>query len=232
MINLYQFPAAFGVPNPSPFCIKAEVLLKMAGVDYQSVVTVDPRKGPKGKLPAIEDGGRVIGDSELIRQHLERRYGVDFDKGLDAPARAVAHAFARMLEERTYWVMVYNRWLEESQWPHLRAAFFDKVPLALRTIVPPMIRRKVRRDLHGQGIGRHARDEIYALGIADVRAVAAWLRDKRYFMGAECTGVDATVYGVVENIITPPFDSPVKTEALKHDNLVAYTKRMRGRFFG
>lgn len=232
MIKLYQFPSAFGVPNPSPFCIKAEVLLKMAGLDYQSVITADPRKGPKGKLPTIEDGGRLIADSELIRQYLERRYGIDFDKGLDAETRAVAHAFARMLEERTYWVMVYNRWIEESQWPRLRAAFFDKMPPVLRMVVPAMIRRKLRRDLHGQGIGRHARDDIYALGVADLRAVAAWLGDKPFFMGEEPSGVDATVYGFVENVITPPFESPVKVEALQHANLVAYTRRMRDRYFG
>src|SRR5208282_4880928 len=103
MIKLFQFAPAFNLPNPSPFCMKAEVLLKMAGVAYASVVVGDPRKGPKGKLPAIEDEGALIGDSELIRRHLEQKYGVDFDKGLEARARAAAHAFARMLEERTYW---------------------------------------------------------------------------------------------------------------------------------
>ena len=32
MIVLHQFGAAFGVPNPSPFCIKLECFLKMSGL--------------------------------------------------------------------------------------------------------------------------------------------------------------------------------------------------------
>ena len=39
----------------------------------------DPRRGPKGKLPAIVDGGVTLGDSEIIRWHLELKHGADFD---------------------------------------------------------------------------------------------------------------------------------------------------------
>src|SRR3974377_2326153 len=81
MIKLFQFPRTFNVPNPSPFCMKAEILLKMSGLPYESVVSGNPGKGPMGKLPAIEDEGRLIGDSEIIRRHLERRNGANFDTG-------------------------------------------------------------------------------------------------------------------------------------------------------
>jgi glutathione S-transferase len=232
VIKLYQFPPAFGVPNASPFCIKAGILLKMAGLDYENIVSANPSKGPKGKLPAIEDNGKTIGDSELIRLHIERQYGIDFDKGLDARERALAHAFARLLEERTYWAMVYGRWIDERNWPTLHAGFFGSMPPVLRTILPAMFRRKVRGYLHGHGIGRHSQEEIYALGVSDVRAVADWLGEKPYFMGEAPTGVDATVYAFTENLITPPFETPMKAEALRHANVVAYTRRMRERYFG
>ena len=232
MIKLFQFASAFNLPNPSPFCMKAEILLKMAGTAYATVVVGDPRKGPKGKLPAIEDEGALIGDSELIRWHLERKYGIDFDRGLDARARAAAHAFARMLEERTYWVGVYNRWIDPRHWPAVRSAFFDGMPPVIRSLVPLLAQRKVRGYLRAQGIGRHTEDEIYALGVADIRAIAAWLADRPCFMGAEPSAVDATVYPFMAGVIVPPFASPLRTEALEHANLVAYVERMRQRYFG
>ena len=232
MIKLFQFPPAFGLPNPSPFCTKVEILLKMAGVAYETVVVRDPRKGPKGKLPAIEDGGVTIGDSELIRLHLERRYGVDFDRGLEAPMRAAAHAFARLLEERFYWIAVYNRWIDARNWPLLRHTFFDSLPPVVRSIVPAVARRKVRGYLYAQGIGRHSAEEIYAFGVADVRAVADWLADKPCFMGAEPSGVDATIYPFLAAAMVPPFPSPMRTEALNCANLVTYVERMRQRYFG
>ena len=34
MIKLYQFKPAWGLPNPSPFCMKVETYLRMAGLSY------------------------------------------------------------------------------------------------------------------------------------------------------------------------------------------------------
>ena len=64
MITLYTFGPAFGLPDPSPFVTKAEVLLKMAGLPYR-MDTKGFRKAPKGKLPYIRDGEDIIADSTL-----------------------------------------------------------------------------------------------------------------------------------------------------------------------
>lgn len=103
-ITYTQFQSGFGVPNPSPFCMKGEILLKMAGVDYATEIMDDSRKAPKGKLPFLIDDGAEIADTAMIQRHLESKYNVDFDAGLTAEQRAVSHAMARMVEERFYWV--------------------------------------------------------------------------------------------------------------------------------
>ena len=229
MITLIRYRPAFNLPDPSPFGLKAEMLLKLAGLPYD-VEIGDGRKGPKGKLPAIRDDGAVIGDSEIIRLHLERKYKLDLDQGLDAAARATAHAFARMLEERTYWVIVYSRWIEH--WPVVRQTFFGGLPPVLRSVIPIVAHRRVRRYLHDHGIGRHSRDEIYAMGAGDIRAVATQLADTPYFMGGIPSSADATVYAFVASILDAPFASPLQEEALRHANLVAYNARLRERFYG
>jgi len=231
MIKLIQFPRLFGLPNPSPFCIKVEVLLKMAGLPYECEFG-DPRKGPKGKLPAIVDDGQVIGDSEIIRWHLERKHGADFDRGLGAGDRAIGHAFARMAEERTYWVMVYSRWIEDANWPMLRDALFSVIPGPLRGLIAPQIRRRVRRMLRAQGIGLHSRDEIYAMGAKDVEAIAAELGTKPFLLGSEPTSVDAAVWPYIVGTLVPPFESPLKQAMQRQANLVEYSERMNARFFG
>ena len=61
MITLYIFGPNMGLPDASPFCIKAEVLLKMSGLPYR----LDLKgfgKAPKGKLPYIDDEGTIIAD--------------------------------------------------------------------------------------------------------------------------------------------------------------------------
>ena len=37
MIKLYQFNPAWGLPNPSPFCMKVETYLRMVGLPYEVV---------------------------------------------------------------------------------------------------------------------------------------------------------------------------------------------------
>jgi glutathione S-transferase len=87
MMTLYTFGPAFGLPDPSPFVTKVEILLKMAGLPYRTE-TNGFGKAPKGKLPYIDDDGERIADSTFIRWHIEKKYKFDFDRGLSAEQRA------------------------------------------------------------------------------------------------------------------------------------------------
>jgi hypothetical protein len=56
MITLYTFGPYFGLPDASPFVIKAMLLLKFAGLDYRED-RGGFRKAPKGKLPKFPYAG-------------------------------------------------------------------------------------------------------------------------------------------------------------------------------
>lgn len=59
MITLFGAGPHFGLPDPSPFVTKAEVLLKMAELPYRH----DPNgfgKEPKKKIPFIDDDGVIV----------------------------------------------------------------------------------------------------------------------------------------------------------------------------
>src|SRR5689334_20430989 len=81
MLTFYGFGSAFGLPDPSPFVMKSEVHLKMAGVPYR-FERAAPNTAPKGKIPFIRVGAHRLGDSTFIRAHIEREHRFDFDKGL------------------------------------------------------------------------------------------------------------------------------------------------------
>jgi len=231
-MKLYQYPSAFGLPCPSPFCTKAEVLLKMSGVDYVDHRVNDPRKGPKGKLPAVEFDGRLVGDSELIRFELEKRTGIDLDAGLSPQERAASHAMARLVEERLYWAIVYERWMDDDSFAVIRKAYFSSLPPVVRSILPVIARRQVKGYLHGQGLGRHTREEITAFGILDVEALAVQLGDRQWMMGDEPTSLDATAWAHVVNIAIPEHDrSPLRQAVLGNDALMAYANRGMRRWF-
>jgi glutathione S-transferase len=175
MIRLHQFPPVFG-RNVSPFTLKLETWLRLAGLPYQIVPTRNPGQGPKGKLPFIEDDdGTVLGDSSLIIAHLMRTRGIELDRELSREQRAQALALQRLVEDHFYFIGVWSRWMDPEGWQSFGPALFGSLAPPLRQIIAPFVRRQVRHSLHAQGLGRHSRTELYAMGRADLEALAVAL---------------------------------------------------------
>lgn len=229
---VHQIPSAWGLPSVGPFCLKLETYLRMVEIPYRTVFDATPFRGPKGKLPWIEHEGQKIGDSGLILEYLEHRFGCDPDRGLSNRERALAHSLRRLIEENLYWTMVYDRWIVESNWAVARNVILGGIPAPIRAIIAPIARRGVRRQLEAHGIGRHSRDEIAAIGRADVGSIAEFLADKPFLMGDAPTRIDAVAYGLLANIAAVPIDSPVRDEIHGRPNLHAYVERVREKYYG
>jgi glutathione S-transferase len=233
LITLHQFVPTFGLPNASPFCMKLETWLRMAQLPYVAprMTLAELRKAPKGKMPYIVDHGRVLSDSTFIIDYLKAAYGDRLDAWLNAEQHAVALAFQRLLEENLYWALVYSRWIEPAGWEQTRVAFFADLPRPLKWVVPPLVRRGMRQELHGQGMGRHSPQEVYSIGQRDITALADFLGNKLFFMGdAPCT-LDAAAYGFLANLLWAPVDSPLKQHARTYPQLEAHCQRMRKRYY-
>ncbi len=229
MLELHQFKPRLGVLNASPFCMKVELYLKMAEVDYR-VVDEDVPNGPKGKLPYISDVGKKIGDSSDIIEYLKETRGDPLDAELTSEQRAKGLALRRMLEEHTYFVMLYLRWLDPDGWPTVRKAFFSHLPLPLSLVLPAYLRLSMRKTLQAQGIGRHSREEVIARGQADIQALAALLGEGPYVVGESPTSFDACVYAFLANMVAPTPEMPLTAEVVAHERLVAYCARMKERY--
>ena len=118
MIRLHQYAPMFGIPNASPFCMKVETWLRMANLPFEIVEVVDPRKGPKGKVPWIEDQGKTIADSAFIIEYLQKTYGDPLHDGaLDPAQRATSMALHRLIEDHLYWAIARGRFLDDEVWP-------------------------------------------------------------------------------------------------------------------
>ncbi len=230
MITLYQFPTTGGLPNPSPFCMKLETYLRMAGLDYKVAEVLRP--GSKtGKCPYIDLDGEIIADSGAIIAALESRFGHPVDGKLTLSQRGESLAFQRLLDEHLYWVAVYGRWV--AQPPALRQAFLVQlgIPRAIAPIAAWVGKRRYRRVLHAQGLGRQEPEAIWQAGIADIQAVAHWLGTRTFAFGDAPTVLDACIYAYIGNIIASPWDNPLKTATLKHRSLVDHFARMLAGYF-
>jgi glutathione S-transferase len=221
---------AFGVADFSPFCLKLKTYLRMIGVPYTSKLG-DPRKAPTKKIPYIDDGGTLVGDSGLIVEYLKKKHGDSLDAALTPDQHALGHVVRRTLEESTYWAGVYVRWVEDAPWPELYALLRPLFPPVIGGLIANTIRSGVSKQAYGQGIARHTPEEVYAIGKADLDAVSAILGQKPYLFGDSPSSYDAVLHGFVGNLMAFPKASPISQHARSHANLVSFVDRMNAKYW-
>lgn len=225
MIVVFGAGAAFNLPDASPYVMKTEAQLRMAGLAYLKH-TAHPSQSPKGQVPFINDDGELVADSTFIRAHLEQKYGFDFDEALCPLQRAQAWAFERMLENHLSWAMTYTRWIMPDNFAKGPAHFFDAAPEHLRDDLRRDVQIRVADALRAVGVGRHDPEEIFDLGERSIAALAALLGDKQYLFGDRPAGVDATAFALLAAIQTPHFDSPLRNRLLRFPALTFYVDRI------
>ena len=231
MIKLYQFPKNKKTHNFSPFCLKVETYLKLAGINFEIVPTMNPAGAPKKKFPYIEDQGKKIPDSSFIIDYLKNQYGDALDKSLSAEQKAQGRAIQHLLEYSLNYVMMYSRWFDDAGWKIYEGLFFAGLPFPMDKVIPGQARKGVRKFLTAQGTARHSRDELYSIGKKDIDALSELLGKKPFFLGDSVSSVDCSAFGVLNNIIhSPASELPLQQYARTKSNLTEYVERMNAKY--
>lgn len=229
-ITLYCFQPAGGLPDASPFVVKAMTLLKIAGLEFEQN-SGGFAQAPKGKKPYINDDGHIVADSTFIRFHLEAAHGIDFDAHLTEEQKAIGWCAEKMCEEHLYWIIARTLWLDDANFERGPAKLFNRVPAFARPLAKWFMRRRIRKNLWRQGIGRHSAAEVDRLGVRDIEALAALIGDKPYLFGDKPCGADATVFAFLAVVMAPVAETEMRDVALATPNLVAYRDRMLREYF-
>lgn len=226
-VVLHTFQGGWGLRSLSPFCLKADAVLTLAGVPMVAQAPTGPPKTRSGKLPALDPGdGTLVEGSDAIVDWLRDVRGVDLDLGLTAEQRAVSLALRRTVEEHLYFVMAGDRWVAPVGYAAAMPAYFGHLPPVVRTLAPMMLRGGVRRAISGQGLGRMSPERRTCRVREDLDALAATLGDRDWFFGDRPTTLDATVYAFVANILAQPMETMLRTEARQRTALVDHASRM------
>lgn len=230
MTTLYGWGPMFGERGPSPFVLKTDIQLQMLDVSFDRRAADLDAVG-KHKAPYVDDDGVIVEDSTFIRWRFERKLGRDLDAGLSAAQRGQAWALERMLEDRLYFVMLHERWLEDENFERGPAQFFARIPEPTRGQVIQQAREDLRQMLQRHGMGRHSRGERLLLAEKDLEAVSHMLGDRYYLFGDRPTAVDASAYGMLTCCGARFFDTPLADLVDWYPNLRPYLARMDALYF-
>lgn len=227
MIKLYSFGPNLNVPDPSPFVLKTNLLLKVSKLPFEVISgTQYLQKAPKGKLPYIEDKDKVVTDSFFIEKYLKKTYQFDVNVHLSTEQRAYSDLTCSALEERLYWCIVYFRWVYESNWAVIKPMFFGDMPFPLNKIIPKIARKGMIKAMHGQGTGRHSEAEILKIAEKQLQALSDLLGDKHYFFNDKLGLLDICTYAMLAQILLPDMPSPLVDVTKQYDNLVQFCERV------
>lgn len=231
-MKIHQFIPVWGLASASPFCLKLQAYCRMAGIDYEVVNDPTPSKSPTKKLPYAEmDDGRVVGDSGVIVDELERNPATALDGRLTEAQKSQALAYRRLLEESLYATLLMRRWADPEGWAATRQSFFGEIPQPVRAAVSALVRKSVIKSLWGHGRGRFDFATAYALGNADLTALSVALGDKPFFFGDEPASLDASAFGMLAQFTLTPLGGAVHDHALQLGNLEPYCRRIQERYF-
>lgn len=232
MTTLFSFGPNFGLPDPSPFVLKTDLYMRMAGISFDSHPDVQNlRQAPKGKLPYVQDGKDIIADSYFIQQHFEQQGHSTLDNWLSEQQKAFSHLISKSLDENFYWTIVYSRWMRDDTWPLIKTAFFGAMPFPLQYIVPRIARKNVKDKLSKHGMGKHSDAEIMQIAKHTLQSLSVLLADKTYLWGDKPCSFDATAYAFLANVILVDIDNPLNVMARSFNNLVNYCQRIRLEYY-
>ncbi|XP_061192854.1 failed axon connections homolog [Saccostrea echinata] len=226
VVILYQIGRGPFAPSVSPFPLKLETFLRMTKTPY--VNDHSGKFSSKRKTPWIEYDGKSIADSQFCIDYIKKKRGVDVNGDLSPSDQAVARAFQKMTEENLYWTMCIEMFGEDTSTVE-KVIPYKGLKLWL-TIW--FLKRVIKKETWGHGIGRHTQDEVWTIAVDDMTAISNFLGNKEFFMGSEPSEVDCAMFGMLSMIILNMPNS-------KHDryvrenlpNIVRYCERMKQRFW-
>ncbi|XP_065342812.1 failed axon connections [Cloeon dipterum] len=206
IVYLYQFSRTPFLPSLSPYCLKVETWLRLAGLKYENVDHKIKFRSKKGQLPFVELNGEEIADSAIIIKELGAKFEKDLDKDLTNEQRTLSHAMISMIENHLFWVVIWWRSKNPDSMLkgyklNLQQAMGTKIPNGiLNFIFKFSFSRKGSKKVKAQGIGVHKPEEILEFGKNDLQVLSNLLDDKPFFFGDEPTNLDLVAFANLAQI--------------------------------
>jgi len=242
-IILYRFDPPAGQPygdkSCSPFGIKVETFLRLAGLKYTCppFSSTSIWTNQKRKLPTCKIDGVLVADSTFILDYImtkssyasQVQHQLKCHDKLTPQQHGLGMAVKALCEDSLYWIIGYWRYQNDAGFQEYIQcnATLHFLPWPLRTCLERFSRKAILSQLWQQGMGRHPPQEVERLGQDAVDAIDALLdHNKKYLLGDKPSIYDATLFAMCSGIVEMNVKSPLKQYTLQKKNIMAYLYRI------
>jgi len=228
VVVLHQFERGTNMPNLSPFALKLETWLRMAGIKYV-VDTEEPQSASKNKCPWITINGMEMSDSELVIDYLTQHFNKPVSATLTPHQHGVGRAVQVMLDEHTIFFVGYKRYLLDRM-SYIHKCFSKKYRIIF-TVFWPLFIHELKKFFYVVGIGRYTEEEAMFLMFRELRALEDILGDQPFLLADTPSAYDAAVFAELTQVIygcAPEVERRVRET---HAPLVQYHERMKAKYW-
>ncbi|GBF95974.1 hypothetical protein Rsub_08097 [Raphidocelis subcapitata] len=235
-VRLVLLPAKIGTAvNASPFSTKLLAFVRISGVEHELVkADITSNSNPRKLWPYMLHGPNVVPDSSAIASYLAATYPETAGRMFpsDPKSLGLAHAAARMMDEATFPILLWYRFMEPANRVHMENSYFGRMPWLVRRMVMRRVVPRTEQRLYLQGVGRLSEPDLLKQLKADFAALSSLLGAGPYLLGASPCFADATLFGFLDTAIHDAAPNPcVKDAVLAHPNLVEFARRVRAEYF-
>jgi glutathione S-transferase len=211
----------------SPFCLKVRRALRGAGLEFEARQEANPgsfkRHNSLGQVPILLADEKPLADSTKILEFIVAHTGKLMPS--EAAQQAEAWFWEEFADRSLNGYLVAARWLDESNWPRTRAAYFGTAPWFVGALIAPQLRKRIAgalrtRDFAQRGLPALWEDLERLLDRLETRAPQA-----DYWVGDVITVADVSLFGQLQALRTDL--TPAQVLAVeKRPRLRAYLDRV------
>lgn len=209
---LHDFPADTGHDaweSFSPFILEISRALRLAKLPHEKrQVNMMKLKelNPKGQLPVLSIGDENVAESTTILRRIEALAPGSLTAGLDARGQSEAWLWEEFADTALYPYVLTTRWADERGWPVPKRAFFGTLPLPVRAIVAPMVRRKILGALVHRDFLRAGLEACYARMASVLDDLNARAPDDGFWLGSRPSVADLGLFAHLHSMRLPLTD--------------------------
>lgn len=231
MIMLSQSDRSPRLPSASPFCLKLESWLRLAGLPYTLMEAHEHQGSSKRALPrVISESGRTMEGLRRVMLHVRSEARTDPDSWLSTDERVFSQAVGHLYSDWLVPAMVWLGWVQEESWPGLRAICLSQDGENLPAPADPL-RDHLNLRIDELAQRENEREKVEELVLREIESLADFLGSKPFFFGDQPSSVDCTLFALMVVSASAPAESPLAQFAQSSYRIGDYVRRMITRLY-
>ncbi|KAL0821314.1 hypothetical protein ABMA28_005908 [Loxostege sticticalis] len=235
-IELDIWRGEWGLASIDLECLKVLTYMKFIGVPVRVREANNPFFTPKGRLPVMRDGRKVLTNFEEVVEHLKSLH-YSTDVHLNTIQAAEASAFTQYLRDKLYPAYQYAWWVDEKNYSELTRPTYAKALRIPFNFYYPSRYQNAAKEMIDALYGEHTdlreiEKTIYNEAEKCLKTLSDRLGESEYFFGNRPSSFDATVFAYLAPLVKAPFPNSSLSNHVKGiANLSRFVARINQKNF-